>query len=205
MDPESFPEHLRRLVSAWYTWQRAYLWAHDQRPEENQRPPEEWESEEEVRWGALPPRMNTDSVLTFANPSGEMLYILEEKPDGFYISTQERGSTKTYWMFRGPADAEKFLLYSIAEEARPGKYSDSPQCRWAREGLDPRVRVQHTDPETYPSRVSLTVDHEPQDRGWMGEADTIGFSHAIVLTFEALDELLREGIPERAFLGDPPH
>ncbi|MDY6998143.1 MAG: hypothetical protein SW019_16215 [Actinomycetota bacterium] len=203
-DLDYFPGYLQRLVSTWYRWQRVYLWAHHRRPGENQRPPEKWESDEEVYWGALPPQMGAENVLRFANPSGEMLYILERKADGFYISTVERGSMQTYWMFRAFADAEKFLLYSINEEARPGRYRDSPQCQWARQGLDPRVSLEKTDPERYPSRVSLTVGHELQDRGWMGESDAVGFSHAIVLTFEELNEVLRQGIPGEAFSGAAP-
>jgi len=46
------------------------------------------------------------------------------------------------------------------------------------------------------------VDHEAADRGWMGESDAPAGSHILLLSFEELDSILREGIPTAWFTNE---
>ncbi|OBF04705.1 hypothetical protein A5730_16765 [Mycobacterium sp. ACS4054] len=126
---------------------------------------------------------------------GDVSYYLTWEGGQFFIDSEERGSRRTYWMFKSYDDAEKYLAFLISQMARPGKYSDSPSFRWYQEGLNPMVSLSKPDPANYPGRVSMTADHEPSDRGWMPEHDAIAASHLIVLSFEELDCVLRQGVP----------
>lgn len=130
---------------------------------------------------------------------GDVSYYLTWKGGQFFIDSEERGSRRTYWMFRNYGDAEKYLAFLISQMARPGKYTNSPSFRWYREGLNPVVSLSKPDPANYPGRVSMTVDDEPSDRGWMPEHGAIAASHLIVLTFEDLDSVLRQGVPSDWF------
>ncbi|ETZ55882.1 hypothetical protein L838_0703 [Mycobacterium avium MAV_120709_2344] len=40
--------------------------------------------------------------------------------DGYYIDEESRGSRENFWMFRRFDDAEKYMLFLISQEARPG-------------------------------------------------------------------------------------
>lgn len=198
VDLSSFPPHLHRIVKAWYLWQVIYLRKLGRFPGAEQRPPERWETAEQVFWGARPPRMLSDSELAFIDDS-DVSYFLVCDDNVYYIDEKERGSSGRYWMFRNFEDAEKCMLFLISQRAWPGAYTDSPRSRWYKEGIDPRVSLKKPDPSNYPGRVSVTVDDEPVDRGWMGENDAVPFSHAIVLTYDELDAALRKGIPEDWF------
>ncbi|KZS83435.1 hypothetical protein B4U45_14120 [Mycobacterium persicum] len=125
----------------------------------------------------------------------DVSYYLVCRNEGHYIDSEERGSRRRYWMFRRFEDAEKYLLFIISQMARPGKYTNSVGYRWVQEGLDARVSLSRPDPVNFPGCVSLRVDDEATDRGWMAESDAVQASHILVLTFEELDTLLREGIP----------
>ncbi|WP_198157872.1 hypothetical protein, partial [Mycobacterium celatum] len=148
--------------------------------------------------GARPPEITNDSELALVDNADLSYYLV---PDGgvYYIDEEERGSRGRFWMFRNYEDAEKCLLFLISQAARPGKYSDSPRFRWYQEGLNPNVTLRKSDPENFPGRVTLTVDQESADRGWMGENDAVAFSHAIVMTYDELDAALRRGIPPEWF------
>lgn len=194
IDLSRFPPEFHRIVKAWYSWQAVYLSKRGRYPGGEHRAPERWETAEQVFWGARPPQMTNDHELSFIDDADVSYYLVAEN-GAFYIDEKERGSRGRYWMFRNFEDAEKCMLFLISQIARPGTYTDSPRFRWYQEGLNPRVSLHKPDPKNYPGRVSLTVDEEPIDRGWMGENDAIAFSHAIVLTYEELDATLREGIP----------
>lgn len=125
----------------------------------------------------------------------ELSYFLDLGKDGYYIDKQSRGSRKNLWMFRRFEDAEKYMLFLISQAARPGRYTDSPSYRWYQEGLNPRVTLTKPDPINYPGRVSVTVDGESKDRGWMPEHDAVAASHLMLLSFDELDRALRQGIP----------
>lgn len=194
IDLSRFPPAFHRIVRAWYSWQVVYLRSRGSYPGERGRTPGRWETAEQVFWGARPPQMTNDSELSFVDDADLSYYLVHEN-DLYYIDERERASRGRYWMFRNFQDAEKCILFLISQNARPGSYSDSPRYRWYQEGLDSRVSLSKPDPTNYPGRVSMTVDEEPIDRGWMGENDAVAFSHAIVLTYEELDASLREGIP----------
>jgi hypothetical protein len=155
-----------------------------------------------VFWGARPPEMIDGDDLAITDSSGES-YFLSPQDGVYYIDEKERGSRGRFWMFRRLEDAEKGLLFLMSQAARPGKYSDSPRHRWYQQGLNPDVHLHKTDPENFPGRVTMTVDHEPVDRGWMGENDAVPFSHAITLTYDELDDAVREGIPPDWFSVTP--
>src|ERR1700761_1509976 len=189
-----FRPSLHRIVKAWYLWQVVDLRKRETYPGQPQRDPEPWETAEQIFWGARPPQMVSDSELAFFD-GGDIFCCLVAEGGVYYIDEAERGSRGRYWMFRNFEDAEKCVLFLISQRAWPGRYSDSPRSRWSREGLDARVSLDKPDPVNYPGRVSMTVDQESSDRGWMGENDAVPFSHAIVLTYDELDARLREGIP----------
>lgn len=142
--------------------------------------------------------MTNNSELCFLDDS-EISYYLSVEDKYLYIDKESRGSRGRYWMFRRFEDAEKYMLFLISQMVRPGKYDESPSFRWYREGLDPRVRLAKPDPENHPSRVSLTVNDESTDRGWMTEHNAVAGSHVIVLGFNELEEVLQEGIPSDWF------
>ncbi|BCQ10175.1 hypothetical protein JMUB5695_03630 [Mycobacterium heckeshornense] len=198
IDLSRIPPDFHRIVKAWYLWQAVYLRARGSYPGAVRRAPEKWETAEQVFWGARPPQMTARSELAFIDDA-DVSYFLVAEDNLYYIDERERGSRGRYWMFRNFEDAEKCLLFLISQRARPGRYSDSPRSRWYKEGLHPQVFLHKADPENYPGRVTLIVDEEPVDRGWMGENDAVPFSHAIVLSYEELDAVLREGVPDDWF------
>lgn len=187
-----FPPVLHRIVKSWYSWQEIYL-----RKMGKPLPESDFAAEtrnQHTYWGTRPPTMSDATSLCFLDDY-ELAYYLVIDENQFYIDKQSRGSRKCYWMFRRFEDAEKYALFLISQSARPGRYSDSPSYRWYQEGLNPRITLTKPDPVNYPGRVSLTVDRESIDRGWMPEHDAVAASHLIVLNFEELDETLRQGIP----------
>lgn len=194
LDLTTFPVFLHRIVKSWYVWQEVYLRGHNQFPGQAQRQPKPGETREQVFWGRRPPEMTSRHELALID-DGDVSFYLVCEDNSFFIDSQERGSRDTYWMFRRFEDAEKYLLFLISQGARPGQYTDSPAYRWYQEGLDPRVTLTKPDPVNFPGRVSLRVDQEPTDRGWMGETDAPAGSHVLVLNFEELDSVLRQGIP----------
>lgn len=200
-DLTPFPEFLHRIVRSWYVWQEVYLRGRNRFPGQIQRQPKPGETREQVFWGRRPPEMTRGHELAFLDDGDVSLYLVCED-NSFFIDSQERGSRDTYWMFRRYEDAEKYLLFLISQAARPGQYTDSPAYRWYQEGLNPRVTLTKPDPVNFPGRVSLRVDQEPTDRGWMGETDAPAASHVLVLSFEELDSALREGIPADWFTID---
>lgn len=131
--------------------------------------------------------MTDDAV----NLRGEPWYFLVPEDDVFYIEAQERRTRGRYWMFRQRSDAEKCLLFL---NHQGGRSPESPLFRWYRRGLHPRVSLSKPDPENAPSRVSLTVDGEPADRGWMDMDDAVSLSHVLLLTYEELEYELRQDV-----------
>lgn len=194
-----FPVQLHRIVKTWYEWQGLYLWTRGRSPGAAKQVTYEWETEEEISWGSRPPSMLDDATLSFDNASGDLRYYIVLDGGMFYMDVQERGSRKRFWMFRRVDDLEKYALFTISQDARPGDYLASPGSRWRRQGVHPSVILEQPDAERFPGRVSMTIAGESIDRGWMGRSDAISFSHAIVLTFEELDRLVRSGIPEDGF------
>jgi hypothetical protein len=186
-----FPPALHRIVKSWYRWQAVYFHRSGIEPE---RDP----ASGQIAWGTRPPTMTNGGELCFID-DGEISYFLVIESDHYYIDKKSRSSRARYWMFRRFEDAEKYMLLLISQMVRPGKYSDSPSFRWYREGLDPRVTLAKPDPVNHPGRVSLTVNHEATDRGWMTEHNAIAGSHVIVPGFEELEEMLQEGIPRDWF------
>lgn len=122
---------------------------------------------------------------------GEPWYFLVPEDGVFYVEAEERGTRGRYWMFRRLADAEKCLPFLNHQGGRsPG----SPLFRWYRRGLHPRVSLSKPNPENVPGRVTLTVDGEPIDRGWMGVEDAISLSHVLLLSYEALEHELQQHV-----------
>ncbi|VAZ70107.1 MULTISPECIES: hypothetical protein [Mycobacterium] len=194
VDLNGFPPFLHRIVKSWYLWQEVYLRELGRRLGDDQREPKAGETPERVFWGRQPPMMTKDCELGLVDDA-DVSYYLVCRNEGHYIDSEERGSRRRYWMFRRFEDAEKYLLFIISQMARPGKYTNSVGYRWVQEGLDARVSLSRPDPVNFPGCVSLRVDDEATDRGWMAESDAVQASHILVLTFEELDTLLREGIP----------
>lgn len=193
-----FPPSVHRIVKPWYSWQEIYLRKLGSYPGKNQREPHGRETHEEVFWGGRPPVMTNERELRFFDDL-ELSYYLVFEDDLNYIEGMSRGSRRRYMMFRHFEDAEKYMLFLISQTTRPGYYEDSPGFRWYREGLHPRAALSKPDPINHASRVSITIDQEVIDRGWMSEHDAIAASHVIVLSFEKLDAVLREGIPRAWF------
>lgn len=189
-----FPVFLHRIVKSWYIWQEIYLRGRNQVPGQVERQPKGKGTREQIYWGGRPPEMTDEDELALIDESDISVYLVC-KDDGFFIDTKERGSRDTYWMFRKYEDAEKYLLFLISQNARPGKYTDSPAYHWYQQGVNPQVTLTRPDPVNFPGRVSLRVDQESTDRGWMGETDAPAGSHVLVLSFEELDSALREGVP----------
>lgn len=194
LDLRAFPPFLHRIIRYWYAWQEIYLRRQGRLPGDAGREPRGWESEEQAFWGRRPPEMTGGHELAFID-DGDVSYYLVWDEGKYFIDSEERGSRHTYWMFRNFDDAEKYLAFLISQMARSGKYTDSPAYRWYQEGVDPRVTLTKPDPINFPGRVSLTVDQEPTDRGWMGESDAPAASHILLLDFEELDVALREDVP----------
>lgn len=188
IDLNAFPAPLRRIVESWYRWQAVYLHKMGNFPLDA--------DPDRIPWGTRPPTIKDNFCFL---DDGEISYFLVDDNGQHYIDKQSRSSRGRYWMFRRFEDAEKYALFLISQLARPGKYTQSPSFKWYKQGLEPSVTLTKPDPENYPGRVSLTVDHETTDRGWMGEHDAIAASHVIVLDFERLEEALREGIPSDWF------
>jgi hypothetical protein len=126
-----------------------------------------------------------------ANRRGEPWYFLVPEDNVFYIEAEERGTRGRYWMFRQLGDAEKCLLFL---NYQGGRSPSSPLFRWYRRGLHPRVSLSKPDPENIPGRVSLTVDDEPTDRGWMGVEDAISLSHVLLMSYKELEYELRQHV-----------
>jgi hypothetical protein len=191
VDLSEFPPALHRIVLTWYSWQAIDLHKSGVLPTSDA-------ISEDIDWSTRPPVMTNDNELCFID-DGEVAYFLVIDDDHCFIDKMSRGSRGRYWMFRRIDDAEKYVLFLISQMVRPGKYSDTPSFLWYREGLDSRVTLTKQDPVNHPGRVSLTVDHEAIDRGWMTEHNAVAGSHVIVPSFEELEKSLREGIPHDWF------
>ncbi|MBZ4533765.1 hypothetical protein [Mycobacterium avium] len=189
---KEFPPELHRIVKSWYSWQAIYL--RKMRKPLPQSGAKVDNSSQTPDWATQPPTMTDKETLRFLDDY-ELAYFLVLGKDGYYIDKKSRGSRKNLWMFRRFDDAEQYMLFLISQEARPGRYSDSPSYRWYQEGLHPGITLTKPDPVNYPGRVSITVDGEPIDRGWMPEHDAVAASHLMLLSFEELDGALRQGIP----------
>ncbi|BAX90887.1 hypothetical protein [Mycobacterium shigaense] len=194
IDLARYPEFLHRIVRSWYTWQGAYLLSQGKYPGYDQREPRLWETEAQVFWDGRPPEMTSINELGFIDDGGVSEYLVWEN-GRYFIDEQERGSRDKYWMLNHYPDAEKLLLFSIGKRALSGRYIDSPAMDRLERAVDPRVTLSKPDPLNYPGRVSLRVNGEDDDRGWIGETDATAASHIVFLSFEDLDSLLREGLP----------
>jgi hypothetical protein len=194
VDLSQFPPLTHRIVKSWYSWQEIYLRKIASYPGKDKREPRGHETAEEIFWGGPPPAITNDGDLRFLD-DGELSYYLISANDGYCIDKTSRGSRGRYWMFRRFEDAEKYMVFLISQLARPGYYEESPSFRWYKEGLDPRVTLVESDPTDSPGLVTLTVDQESIDRGRMSEHNAIAASHVLILSFEELDAVLREGIP----------
>ncbi|ORV85426.1 hypothetical protein [Mycolicibacterium iranicum] len=192
------PEPYLGIASRWYFWQAIYLWAHNRQPGSETRAPKKWETEAEVFWGARPPEMADDSTLSFAHPSGEFMYYLTEESDVYYLAVEERRVQKRYWMFRLLADAQKYIDCTLSDATQSIRQTDRLWRRWTQLGLNSLVTLTYPDMNKYPGRVSLTVDCEPTDRGWMGKSDAVPFSHAIILSTAELEGVLTSQFPNEA-------
>ncbi|WBP93522.1 hypothetical protein O6072_21030 [Mycolicibacterium neoaurum] len=193
-----FPSEYRRTVHAWYEWQGYYLWSRGRAPGDEDRAPAKWESIGEVFWGADPPQLQ-DGIFTFGSAAGDLKYFVVTEAEAFFIDVEERGSRERYWMFRQFDDLEKYLLFIISQDALTDAYAGSLRARWRRQGVDPRVTLSQPDPENFPGRMSITVRGESAPRCWMGRGDAITFSHGIVVSYEELDRLVREGLSNEGF------
>lgn len=198
LDLSEYPAFLHRIVKSWYSWQEVYLRSQGRYPGEDERAATGRQTSEQIYWGRRPPEMTSNGELAFIDDA-DVSYYLVPANDGYFIDSKERASRNRYWMFRRYEDAEKYLLFVISQMARPGEFTNSPEFRWYQEGVDPRVTLTKPDPLNFPGRVSLWVDQEPIDRGWMGESDAPAGSHILVLSFDELDSILREGIPAEWF------
>jgi hypothetical protein len=194
LDLSDYPAFVHRIVKSWYVWQEIYLRRQGEYPGSDRREPTGRETRETLFWGRRPPEMTSSHELAFIDDADVSYYLVWES-DCYYIDSEERGSRHRYWMFRRYDDAEKYLLFLISQMARPGRFTKSPAFRWSEEGVDPRVTLTKTDPVNFPGRVSLRVNQEADDRGWMGETDALAGSHILVLSFEEVDCVLRQGIP----------
>lgn len=192
IDLSEFPPAQHRIVKSWYSWQEIYLRKMGKSLPESD--PDTEKHNQDFDWGTRPPTMTDVASLCFLDDY-EIAYYLVREDNRYYIDKKSRGSRKRSWMFRRYEDAEKYMLFLISQAARPGRYSDSPSFRWYQEGLNARTTLTKPDLENYPGRVSITVDGESTDRGWMPEHDAVAASRLIVLSFEELDEKLRQGIP----------
>ncbi|MEH3142846.1 MAG: hypothetical protein PGN37_22330 [Mycobacterium kyogaense] len=137
--------------------------------------------------------------MSFAHPSGEFFYYLSEESSVYFLDLEERGTRKRYWMFRRLRDAEKYILCALCDAAQTVQRTDTLWQRWFQSGLDPRVQLSYNDIDQFPGSVSLTVDQEPIDRGWMGKDDALAFSHPILLTVHELRKAVRAEFPDEAF------
>ncbi|GAB4909395.1 hypothetical protein [Mycobacterium avium] len=189
---EEFPRELHRTVKTWYSWHALSL--RKMRKPLPQSGAKVDNSSQTPDWATRPPTMTDTKTLRFLDDY-ELSCFLVLGEDGYYIDEESRGSRENFWMFRRFDDAEKYMLFLISQEARPGRYSDSPSYRWYQEGLRPGITLTKPDPVNYPGRVSITVDGEPIDRGWMPEHDAVAASHLMPLSFEELEDALRQGIP----------
>lgn len=194
VDMSGFPLAWHRIVKSWYSWREIYLREMGRYPGKDRRKPRGSETAAQVFWGGRPPVMINDGELKFLDDSELANYLVFED-NQYYIDGQERGSRSRYFMFRRFEDAEKYTLFLISQMARIRYYKKSPGFRWYQEGVHPWVTLDRPDPVNFPGRVSLTVDDETNDRGWVPETDAAAAAHVLVLSFEELDTVLREGIP----------
>ncbi|WP_343574749.1 hypothetical protein [Mycobacterium sp.] len=187
------PPALRRLALTWYRWQeiteRKRNKAALMHPEDPLR---------QEYWKYYPPQMR--SAHEFRIGDDDFSYYLVSSEGLFYVDIAQRSARSRNCMFRSFYDAEKYLLFKIADSARLVNGLGYLSALWYQQGLNPRVTLKNLEPnEKYPNKFSLTVDQEPVDRGWMDEMDATAFSHAIFLTYEELDARLREGVPPEWF------
>ncbi|WP_156920438.1 hypothetical protein [Segniliparus rugosus] len=185
-----FPEALHRTVRQWCVWREIYLRHTGRRIGLLSSDPESFDY-----WYAWPPKMATPTELRLGLASNENSYLVAE--DGcFYLESEERGSRGRDMTFTNFPDAEKAVLFSLADVARSVNNLDSLDLLWYREGLHPRVTLTNLEPEKeFSQKFGIIVDQEPAYRGWMTQSGATVFSHVVVLTYEELDARLREGVP----------
>ncbi|WP_330182172.1 hypothetical protein OHB26_38595 [Nocardia sp. NBC_01503] len=150
-------------------------------------------------WLANPPRVDGQALLF---EIGGMNYRVEQSSSGWALTKEERGLTSMLGSLRNYEDVEKYLLRLMGGVPQRAERTSSPDYRWYREGVDPRVRLEPTDPTAEYSYMSLFVDDEPLDRGSLKPSDATKFSHPLVMSYEQVDQIYREGLPDEWFTID---
>lgn len=189
IDLQNFPPDMRRIAGAWYHWQATALRSIGKDIGTVRLPTG---SAEYSFWLANPPRIDADGLLL---DIGDVQYRARPFEDGWSLTKEERGIASERGVLRAFPDVEKYLLYLMGQLPRRTDYTSAPDYRWYQQGLDPRVRLEKTDPAAEYSYMFLFVDEEPTDRGYLGQMDAVTFSHPLVMSYEQIDATYREGLP----------
>ncbi|OBK81846.1 hypothetical protein A5649_10315 [Mycolicibacter heraklionensis] len=195
VDLSDFPEPCRRIVRAWYQWRIIAIGGRRPYVDDERFPGlVPLLTASETQWGEQQPSM-TDGVLTFSLGGIEFGFYLNTN-DKWTVRQRARNTWHDDWIFLLLDDAQKFLLYLIAEEARTLCGLPNIGTSWYRDKLAHGIaftRYQHD------SRAGAVFVHptgsQSEYLAWMDEWEATRFAPAFGCSYDELHTTLRHGIP----------
>lgn len=203
IDLSDCPEPCRPIVRAWYQWRMIAIGG--QLPYvDAQRFP--WLPKDlprlltasERQWGEQQPAIH-DGVLTFSLGGIEFGFFLNTD-DKWVVQQCDRNTWHNDWGFLLLEDAQKFLLYLIAEEARTLRCLPNIGATWYRDRPADGIELVAYQQDTRAGAVYVRPEGSTsQYLAWMDQWEAARFAPAFGYSYNELHTVLSEGIPPQWF------
>ncbi|TDZ77529.1 hypothetical protein DE4585_04924 [Mycobacteroides salmoniphilum] len=198
------PEPCRPIVRAWYQWRIIATGGRCPFVDAERFP---WLPENlsplltvsEAQWGEQQPAI-ADSVLTFSLGGIEFGFYLNTD-DKWVVRQCDRNTWHKNWGFLLLEDAQKFLLYLIAEEARTLRGLPNIGTKWYRDRPARGIEFVRTEQDSRAGAVLVRPAGSTSEHlAWMDEWEATRFAPAFGHSYEELRTVLSQGIPPAWFV-----
>lgn len=202
IDLDSYPVPCRPVVRAWYQWRIIATggrlpFVDAERFPWPDLPPLLTASERQ--WGEQQPVV-TDGALTFSLGGIEYGFFLNTE-DKWVVQQCDRNIWHKDWGFLLLEDAQKFLLYLIAEEARTLRDLPNVGTRWYRENPARGIEFDRYQQDSRQGAVFVRhAGSKSEYLAWMDEWEAARFGPAFEYGYDELHTVLSEGIPSAWFV-----
>ncbi|WP_082134060.1 TNT domain-containing protein [Mycolicibacter heraklionensis] len=202
VDLGDYPEPYRPVVRAWYQWR--IIATEGRRPfVDAERFP--WPdlplllTTSERLWGEQRPEV-TDGVLTFSLGGIAFGFFLNTS-DKWVVQQRDRNSWHKNWGFLLLEDAQKFLLFLIAEEARTLRGLPNIGTGWHRDKPANGIEFARYPQDSRAGAVFVChAGSKSEYLAWMDEWEATRFAPAFEHGYNDLHAILSEDIPPAWFV-----